>query len=97
MNTNKNTLLYGLFSFLFSFGVFAQSISGFVESDDGPLPGATIIVKGTSNGTNTDFDGNFSIDASQGDLAVEALVLTVIVVMVALLYVGKKVVDKRFK
>ena len=37
------------------------------------------------------------IDASQGDLAVEALVLTVIVVMVALLYVGKKVVDKRFK
>ena len=35
MNTNKNTLLYGLFSFLFSFGVFAQSISGFVESEDG--------------------------------------------------------------
>ena len=37
------------------------------------------------------------IDASQGDLATEALVLTVIVFVVALLYVGKKVVDKRFK
>ena len=74
MNTNKNTLLYGLFSFLFSFGVFAQSISGFVESEDGPLPGATIIVKGTSNGTNTDFDGNFSIDASQGDILIISFV-----------------------
>ena len=37
------------------------------------------------------------IDASQGDLAVESLVLTVIVVIVAALYVGKKAVDKRFK
>lgn len=37
------------------------------------------------------------IDASQGDLATEALVLTVIVFVVALLYVGKKAVDKRFK
>ena len=37
------------------------------------------------------------IDASQGDLAVEALVLTVIVFVVAILYVGKKAVDKKFK
>ena len=37
------------------------------------------------------------IDGSTGDLAVEALVLTVIVVIVAALYVGKKAVDKRFK
>lgn len=37
------------------------------------------------------------IDASVGDLAVESLVLTVIVVIVAALYVGKKAVDKRFK
>ena len=37
------------------------------------------------------------IDSSTGDLAVEALVLTVIVVIVAALYVGKKAVDKRFK
>tara|TARA_B100000497_G_C7460238_1_gene284495 strand:+ start:129 stop:302 length:174 start_codon:yes stop_codon:yes gene_type:complete len=37
------------------------------------------------------------IDASQGDLAVEALVLTVIVFVIAILYVGKKAVDKKFK
>ena len=37
------------------------------------------------------------IDASQGDLAVESLVLTVIVFVIAILYVGKKAVDKKFK
>ena len=37
------------------------------------------------------------IDASQGDLATEALVLTFVVFIVAILYVGKKVVDKKFK
>lgn len=37
------------------------------------------------------------IDASQGDLVLESVVLTVIVIVVAALYVGKKVVDKKFK
>ena len=37
------------------------------------------------------------IDASQGDLVMESLVLTVIVVVVAALYVGKKAVDKKYK
>ena len=37
------------------------------------------------------------IDASQGDLATEALVLTFVLFIVAILYVGKKVVDKKFK
>jgi len=37
------------------------------------------------------------IDASQGDLWTEALALTFIVVVVAILYVGKKIVDKKFK
>jgi hypothetical protein len=37
------------------------------------------------------------IDASQGDLATEALVLTFVVFIVAILYVGKKLVDKYIK
>tara|TARA_X000001036_G_scaffold275166_1_gene255567 strand:+ start:485 stop:673 length:189 start_codon:yes stop_codon:yes gene_type:complete len=37
------------------------------------------------------------IDASQGDLVMESLVLTVIVFVIAALYVGKKAVDKKFK
>ena len=41
----------------------AQTVSGIVTSDDGPLPGATVVVKGISNGVSTDFDGNFSNNA----------------------------------
>lgn len=35
-----------------------------------PLPGATIVVKGTTNGTTTDFDGNYQITAATGDILV---------------------------
>ena len=35
-----------------------------------PLPGATVIVEGTTRGVATDFDGNFSIQASQGEVLV---------------------------
>ncbi|MCM5663696.1 SusC/RagA family TonB-linked outer membrane protein [Galbibacter mesophilus] len=46
-----------------SFG-YAQSVTGKVTDANGtPLPGASVIVKGTSNGTQTDFDGNYSINA----------------------------------
>lgn len=39
-----------------------RAISGSVKGPDGtPLPGATIVVKGTANGTTTDADGNFNI------------------------------------
>lgn len=38
------------------------NITGKVMGDDGvPLPGATILIKGTTKGSTTDFDGNFSI------------------------------------
>ena len=59
---------------LFSASVFAQSISGNVSSEDGPLPGATVVVKGTENGTSTDFDGNFTIDASDGDVLIVSFI-----------------------
>ncbi|WP_299246631.1 VIT domain-containing protein [uncultured Aquimarina sp.] len=39
-------------------------VSGVITDDKGlPLPGVNIIVKGTTNGTQTDFDGNFRINA----------------------------------
>jgi len=47
-------------------GIYAQNISGTVTSDDGPLPGATVLVQGTNNFATTDFDGNFTIEAAQG-------------------------------
>ncbi|MCW8981832.1 MULTISPECIES: SusC/RagA family TonB-linked outer membrane protein [Altibacter] len=48
---------------------FAQekTITGTVTDDVGlPLPGANIIIKGTSTGTQSDFDGNYSINANVG-------------------------------
>lgn len=47
---------------------FSQNIiTGTVEDADGPLIGASVLVKGTTVGTITDFDGNFSIEAKVGD------------------------------
>ena len=49
-------------------------VTGVVTSADGPLPGATILVKGTNNFATTDFDGNFSVEASQGDVLMVSFV-----------------------
>ncbi len=38
-----------------------KTVSGTVFEAEGPLPGANVLVKGTSNGTQTDFDGKFSL------------------------------------
>ena len=46
-----------------------REISGTVfDENNDPLPGANVIVKGTTNGTTTDFDGNFFINANEGDV-----------------------------
>jgi len=46
-----------------SFGAYAQkTVSGVVKDDGGaPLPGVSVIIKGTSTGTATGIDGDFSI------------------------------------
>ncbi|BDW92155.1 TonB-dependent receptor [Allomuricauda sp. XS_ASV26] len=47
---------------------FAQgTLTGTVVDGDlgGPLPGATVMVKGTRTGTSTDFDGNFTLEVNQ--------------------------------
>ncbi|NNE78322.1 MAG: TonB-dependent receptor plug domain-containing protein, partial [Pricia sp.] len=42
------------------------SISGTIlDSNNQPLPGASIVEKGTSNGTQSDFDGNFELQVSE--------------------------------
>ena len=39
------------------------------SSSDGPLPGVSVIIKGTQTGTTSDFDGNFSLSGvSSGDV-----------------------------
>jgi len=52
---------------------FAQDIAvtGVVQDQTGmPIPGANVLVKGTTNGVQTDFDGNFKISAAKGQILV---------------------------
>ncbi len=66
----KSLLLLGAF---LCFGLAkAQTVSGTVSDANGPLPGASVLVKGTTNGTQTDFDGNFTLDGI-GESAVLAI------------------------
>jgi len=66
------TTLNGILTLLLAFVVqisFAQekTVSGTVSDQNGvPLGGVNILVQGTSNGTQSDFDGNYSIDANEG-------------------------------
>ncbi|MCF6212805.1 MAG: TonB-dependent receptor [Flavobacteriaceae bacterium] len=56
-----------LFALLLTLPVLAQSgsVSGTVTDSDGqPMPGVSVIVKGTSTGTTTDFDGKYSVSAA---------------------------------
>ena len=51
---------------------FAQqkTVTGSVTDESGPLPGVNVLIKGTTVGTQTDFDGNFSLTANVGDVIV---------------------------
>lgn len=67
----KNYLILLMFFLGASSFIEAQEVTGTVLDDTSqPLPGVSIIVKGTSTGTTSDFDGNFSISASDGDVLV---------------------------
>lgn len=79
MNTKTKHLtpprLFALFcAVALTFNAYAQSltVTGVVmaEGEPDPVIGANVMVKGTSTGTITDFDGNFSLEASAGDVLV---------------------------
>lgn len=55
---------------------FAQekTISGTVSDGSGPLPGVTVVLKGSTKGTQTDFDGKYQIKAKKGDVLVFSFV-----------------------
>jgi len=70
MKTKFSGILTLLLAFIVQF-TFAQeiAISGTISDQSGlPLPGVNIIVKGTTNGTQSDFDGRYSIKAKTGDV-----------------------------
>lgn len=62
-----------------------STLSGTVTDESGlPLPGVNIIVKGTTRGTQTDFDGNYSISVFKDELLVFS-------------YVGFETIEKTIK
>jgi len=77
MKIFKNALLFG-FMFISTLTVFSQSkVTGTVIDGEfnQPLAGASVVVKGTSEGTATDFDGKFEISTSQksGEIVISFL------------------------
>ena len=70
MNRTIKKLLFFATGFFLVTGtyIYSQQISGNIQDEDSnPIPGVTVVVDGTSIGTTSDFDGNFTIDASEGD------------------------------
>ncbi|MEX0275055.1 MAG: carboxypeptidase-like regulatory domain-containing protein, partial [Flavobacteriaceae bacterium] len=47
-----------------------RTVSGVVSDGTTPLPGASVVIKGTTQGTSTDFDGNYSITVTPSDVLV---------------------------
>ena len=67
MKKLKQLLLFSFIILGASLGYAQQSLSGSVVDGAGPLPGVTIIEKGTNNGTTSDFDGNYTLTTSGQD------------------------------
>lgn len=81
------TKLKGILTLLLAFVVqisFAQekTVSGTVSDATGSLPGVSILIKGTTKGTETDFNGKFTIKANNGDV-------------LSFSYVGYKTIEKQ--
>ena len=67
MRNNYFQRLTLLVTFLCSLITYAQTVTGTVTDQNGtPLPGVSVLEKGTSNGLATDFDGNYSITLKSG-------------------------------
>jgi len=71
MKTKFNGILTLLLAFIVQVS-FAQvkTITGTVSDNSGSLPGVSVIIKGSTTGAETDFDGKYSIKAKSGDVLV---------------------------
>lgn len=86
MKKNYHLASILIFSFcMLSFAQNPRAISGIITDVSGaPLPGATVLEKGTSNGTSSDFDGKFSLEVSNENAVLEVSYVSFITQEVAL-------------
>ncbi|MBB4801099.1 hypothetical protein HNP37_001138 [Flavobacterium nitrogenifigens] len=71
----KNWLLTGLFFMIVS-TVFSQGkVTGTITDGVGSLPGANVVIKGSTTATSTDFDGKFTLNATSnsGEIVISFL------------------------
>jgi TonB-linked SusC/RagA family outer membrane protein len=85
-NYTMKTKFNGILTLLLAFVVqisFAQqkTVSGTVSDDSGGLPGVSVLIKGSTSGSETDFDGKYTIKTKVGDVLVFS-------------YLGYKTVEK---
>ena len=66
MKQSKRFFLSGLLLLLCTMMYAQEAITGTVSDAMGPVIGATVMEKGTTNGTVTDFDGNFKLKVQAG-------------------------------
>lgn len=77
----KTRILWLLFFFVQISFAQEKMISGIVSDESGPLPGVSVIIKGTTTGTETDFDGNYKLKAKVNDVLIFS-------------FIGKKSIEK---
>ena len=70
----KTLILFFILASQLNYGQENLTISGVVSDQSGPLPGVTILVKGTTRGTETDFDGKYSIKTKLKEILVFSFV-----------------------
>ncbi|WP_341216316.1 carboxypeptidase-like regulatory domain-containing protein, partial [uncultured Wocania sp.] len=66
----NNTIIIKAKEVLANTGVQQRVVKGVVTDGQLPLPGASVVIKGTQTGAQTDFDGNYSIKVNDGDILV---------------------------
>ncbi|MDT0643759.1 von Willebrand factor type A domain-containing protein [Zunongwangia sp. F363] len=67
--------LFCFLALLLSLNINARTITGKVtDKDQQGLPGVNVMIKNTKTGTQTDFDGNYTIEAEEGDILVFSFV-----------------------
>ncbi|WP_232745199.1 TonB-dependent receptor [Capnocytophaga sp. H4358] len=65
----KHVLMLFVLTFLASPLLAQVKVTGKItDQNNAPLPGANVVVKGTTRGVSSDFDGNYEIQAQEGDV-----------------------------